>query len=78
MRKMLRLRSFPAILERDNFRRIWGTMVRAACKGEAMEGNTASKRLYVELMAHLIDREMAKFRRGTGSCRPWPKPGRAR
>jgi hypothetical protein len=29
-----------------------------------MEGNTASKRLYVELMAHLIDREIAKFRRG--------------
>jgi hypothetical protein len=38
--------------------------VRPACKVEAMEGNTASKRLYVELMAHLIDREIAKFRRG--------------
>jgi hypothetical protein len=29
-----------------------------------MEGDMASKRLYVELMAHLIDREIAKFRRG--------------
>jgi hypothetical protein len=29
-----------------------------------MKDNTATRRLYVELMAHLVDREIAKFRRG--------------
>jgi hypothetical protein len=35
-----------------------------ACQVGTMKGNTATRRLYVELTAHLIDREIAKFRRG--------------
>jgi hypothetical protein len=38
--------------------------VRLACKVEAMNSNPAISRLYFELAAHLIDREIAKFRRG--------------
>jgi hypothetical protein len=29
-----------------------------------MKDDTASRRLYLELTAHLVDREIAKFRRG--------------
>jgi hypothetical protein len=38
--------------------------VRLADKVQTMPSNTATRRLSVELTAHLIDREIAKLRRG--------------
>jgi hypothetical protein len=70
MRKMLQYGLLLAILKSERFRGIdvkWRPVEHRPVRVSGvrtMEGSTAPSNFYVELTAHLIDREIAKFRRG--------------